>query len=397
MIMQVLENKSARVILKKNRTRSLVNFHPWIFSGAVDRIEGEYEPGDIVSVYSYDNLFQAKGFVNPKSQIVVRVLSFRDESIDSDFFLKRLKQAYEFRKKIIPEETNAWRIVHADGDFLSGLVLDKYNSAVVMQIFSMGMERLKYHWVEWLEEVVRPDIILDRSEAQVLREEGLKSRKTILSGELNGPITISENGILYEIDLWEGQKTGFFLDQRDNRQRIASLAKGKHILNCFSYTGGFSLAAAANGATTVSVEISEAAQEAARNNFQLNEIDQSGHEFITANVFEYLREIDGQFDIIVLDPPAFVKKKAAMEQGSRGYKDINRLAFQKIKSEGLVLSCSCSHYVSWDLFQKIIFSAARESGRQVQIIGKFSQPADHAVNIYHPEGEYLKSFLLRVL
>ncbi|MEJ2636931.1 MAG: class I SAM-dependent rRNA methyltransferase [Calditrichia bacterium] len=395
--MQVLENKSAGVILKKNRTRSLVNFHPWIFSGAVDRIEGEYEAGDIVSVYSYDNLFQAKGFVNPKSQIVVRVLSFRDESIDSGFFLNRLKQAYEFRKKIIPEETNAWRIVHADGDFLSGLVLDKYNSAVVMQIFSMGMERLKYHWVEWLQEVVRPDIILDRSEAQVLREEGLKSRKTVLSGELNGPITISENGILYEIDLWEGQKTGFFLDQRDNRKRIASLAKGKNILNCFSYTGGFSLAAAANGATTVSVEISEAAQEAARNNFRLNEIDQSRHEFVTANVFEYLRETDGQFDIIVLDPPAFVKKKAAMEQGSRGYKDINRLAFQKIKSEGLVLSCSCSHYVSWDLFQKIIFSAARESGRRVQIIGKFSQPADHAINIYHPEGEYLKSFLLRVL
>ena len=395
--MELLENRSVRVILKKGRAKSVKNFHPWIFSGAVDRIEGEYQPGDIVSVYSFDNQFQAKGFLNPHSQIVVRLLTFREEPVDEWFFRERLRRAFHFRQRIIPPDTNAYRIVHSDGDFLSGLVLDKYNSALVMQVFSLGMERLKTHWVEWIRELVSPEVIIERSEAPSIREEGMEAQKQVLYGELPGPVLIKEHGVKYEVDLWEGQKTGFFLDQRDNRKRIARLAAGKRLLNCFSYTGGFSLMAALNGAQTVSVEISQTAQETAKKNFRLNNLDPAHHQFITANVFEYLRQTEEAFEVIVLDPPAFVKKKSNVTKGSRGYKDINRLAMQKIQPEGLLLTCSCSHYVSWELFQQIIFAAAKESGREVQIIGKFSQPADHAINVYHPEGEYLKSFLLRVL
>ncbi len=395
--MSDFENKAARVVLKKGRARSVNNFHPWIFSGAVDRIEGEFTPGDIVTVVSYDGKFQAKGFVNPLSQIVVRLLSFRDEPIDDDFFRKRLQQAMAFRQQMVEPHTNAYRLVHGDGDLISGLVVDRYDRAVVIQLVSRGVSRLRDKWVEWIGELLRPEVIVERSETMGMEREGLTPIRQILYGNLDGPVEIVENGVRFLVDLWEGQKTGFFLDQRDNRQRMAQLAAGKRMLNCFSYTGGFSVAAALKGAQTVSVEISETAQQIARENFRLNGLNPDDHQFVNANVFEYLRTLDESFEVIVLDPPAFVKKKANLTKGARGYKDINRLAMEKIAPDGLLLSCSCSHYVDWDLFQKILFSAARESGRQVQIIGRFGQPPDHAINIYHPESEYLKSFLLRVI
>jgi len=395
--MDRLENSAAKVILKEDRTRSIVNRHPWIFSGAIQSIHGVEESGEIASVYSHDGVFQGKGFVNSKSQIVVRLLTFQDEPVNADFFINRLRRAFDFRRRMIRSNTNAWRIVHGDADFLTGLVVDKYADTLVVQIFSAGMERIKNQLVEWLRSVVNPSCILERREARILDEEGIKSNKEVLWGKLENPVLIQENGIRYEVDVWDGQKTGFFLDQRENRERIGKLAAGKRLLNCFSYTGGFSLAAAKNGASTVSVEIREAAQQAAQKNFTLNNIDPGNHKFINANVFEYLRDIDEKFDLIVLDPPAFVKKKSYLNRGSRGYKDVNRLAIQKSKKDGLILSCSCSHYITWDLFQKIIFAAAKDADRDVQIIGKFSQPFDHAVSIYHPESEYLKSFLLRVL
>ena len=395
--MSHFENTAARVVLKKGRAKSVNNFHPWVFSGAVDRIEGEFEPGDIVPVVSYDGKFQAKGFVSPHSQIVVRILTFRDEPIDEDFFVNRLQQALALREALVAPRSNAYRVVHGDSDLLSGLVIDRYADAVVVQLVSRGVSRLREKWVEWIGELIHPRLIVERSETVGLEREGLIPTRQVLYGELEDAVEIVENGVRFQVDLWEGQKTGFFLDQRDNRERMAALSAGKRMLNCFSYTGGFSVAAALQGATTVSVEISEAAQETARTNFKLNGLNPDEHEFVVANVFEYLRSMQEEFDVIVLDPPAFVKKKANLTKGSRGYKDINRLAMEKIKPQGLLLSCSCSHYVDWDLFQKILFAAARESGRQVQIIGRFGQPPDHAINIYHPESEYLKSFLLRVV
>ena len=394
--MKHFENSNARVILNKDRQKSLLNRHPWIFSGAVDRIEGEFQPGEVLAVYSAEGEFLAKGFVNPRSQIVVRILTFQDEPVGEEFFLRRLRRAAELRQPFIPPHTNAYRLVHSDGDGLPGLIVDKYDAALVMQIFSRGMDRLRADILDWLRQLFDPDIVVEKSEARVLAEEGLEPRREVLVGEYRQPIQILEAGLRYEVDLLEGQKTGFFLDQRENRQRIGELAAGKRLLNGFSYTGGFSLAAARKGATTVSVEISESAQQLARRNFELNDLDPSRHGFITADVFDYLREMEEKFDVIVLDPPAFVKKKKHIQRGARGYKDINRLAMQKIVPGGYLLSCSCSHYINWDLFQKILFSAAAESQREVQVIGKFSQPPDHPFSIYHPEGEYLKSFLLKV-
>lgn len=395
--METLENTKAKVILKKGRTKSIHNLHPWLFSGAIDRIEGDFVPGDIVAVYSHDGQRQGSGFLNPHSQIAVRLLSFGQEPVTDEILKSRLESAVRFRRQMIGERSNAWRVVHGDGDRLSGLVIDQYNQAVVIQFASLGQQRLRDRWVAWIRELLNPEVIVERSDAPGVAREDMQPVRQILTGSLNGPVEIEENGIRYRVDLLEGQKTGFFLDQRDNRERMAGLAAGKKMLNCFSYTGGFSVAAAARGAQTVSVEISESAQELARENFRLNGLDPDRHQFITANVFDYLREMSDTFDVMVLDPPAFVKKKVHLNRGARGYKDINRLAMQKIRRDGLLLSCSCSHYIDWDLFQKILFAAARESGRDIQIIGKFSQPADHPINIYHPEGEYLKAVLMRVL
>ncbi len=391
------ENTSARVIVRKGRERSIHNFHPWLFSGAVDRVEGDYENGDIVPVYTWDGTFLAKGFVNLRSQINVRFLTFENMAISEQFFIARFKQANSLRREMLNKETNAYRLIHSDGDFLPGLIVDKYCNAMVIQIFSKGMHNLRSHIINWLCDLWHPEVIIERSEGQILREEGLGPQKQVLFGHYDGPVEVQENGVRYKVDLWEGQKTGLFLDQRENRLRVGRLARGKKLLNCFSYTGGFSLTAALNGASTVSVEINQPAQDIAKENFELNNIDVSGHQFITANVFEYLRRIEDRFDFIILDPPAFIKKKANIQSGARGYKDINRLAMMNAVPGGILLTCSCSHHMNWELFQKVIFAAASESRRRVQILAKYSQPFDHPVSIYHPEGEYLKSFLLRIL
>ncbi len=395
--LSVKENKSARIYLKKGRLRSLQNYHPWVYSGAIDRIEGQFQEGDIVSVFSSDRKFQAKGFINSKSQIRIRILSFENIPITTDFFVDRLKQAYGFRQKKIARYTTAYRIVHGEGDFLPGLVVDKYGDAIVVQIFSMGMSRLRYHLINWIAEIIQPQIIIERSESRVLVEEGMQPYKEILLGKLENNKMIEENGIKYIVDIWNGQKTGFYLDQRDNRRRIGNLAAGKTLLNCFSYSGGFSLAAARNGAKTCSVDISEEANKLSEQNFRLNHLNTSEHQFIKANVFEFLKNMPVIFDFIVLDPPAFVKKKSHLSQGSRAYKEINRLAIQQIKPNGLILTCSCSSHIDWSLFQKIIYSAAKDNKREVQVIGKYGQPLDHPISIFHPESEYLKSLLLHVL
>lgn len=395
--MSVKENKSARIYLKKGRIRSLQNYHPWVYSGAIDRIEGQFQEGDIVAVFSSDGKFQAKGFINSKSQIRIRILSFENIHITNDFFVNRLKQAYEFRQKKIAGFTTAYRIIHGEGDYLPGLVVDKYGDAIVVQIFSMGISRLRHHLINWIAEIIQPKIIIERSESRALVEEGMQPCKEILLGKPENDIIIDENGLKYIVDIWNGQKTGFYLDQRDNRRRIGNLAAGKNLLNCFSYSGGFSLAAARNGARTCSVDISEEAVKLSEQNFRLNQLNTFEHQFIKANVFEFLKNIPGMFDFIVLDPPAFVKKKVHLLKGSRAYKEINRLAIQQIKPNGLILTCSCSSYINWSLFQKIIYSAAKDSKREVQVIGKYGQPLDHPVSVFHPESEYLKSLLLHVL
>lgn len=395
--MKSFENSAVKVFLKKGREKSVKNFHPWIFSGAIERITGEFSPGDIISVFSSDGVFLAKGFINPQSQIRIRILSFLEEPIGPEFFIGRISEAYRFRQSILPARTNAFRVVHGDGDFLSGLVIDKYDSVSVIQLFSRGMEKLRPHLGEWMESVFRPAVILERTESFSLAEEGIPAKKEIIKGKLPDELNIEEHGMVFKVDVWTGQKTGFYLDQRDNRQRIATWSGGKRVLNCFSYSGGFSVAAALQGAITVSVDVSEKALELARQNFKLNGIPLVGHRFEAADVFDFFQNNKEQYEVVILDPPAFIKKRMQILKGARAYQEINRLAMARVEANGLMLSCSCSAHLSWDLFQKIVFAAAQQSGRGVQIIGRYGQPPDHPINIYHPEGEYLKSLLLRII
>lgn len=393
---QSLENAKARVFLKKGKLKPLKNRHRWIFSGAVERIEGEYQPGDVVSVFSHDGHFQAKAFLNPRSQILLRVISFCDEPITLDLIARRLQQAAAFREKCLSGRTTAYRLVSAEADGLPGLVVDRYGEVLVFQLFSLGMARLRNALITLLNELFAPRALVEKSTGLSLEQEGLQERTELVQGTLPDPLIIEEYGVRTKVDVLGGQKTGLFLDQRENRRRINRLVDGGTLLNCFSYTGGFSVAGALAGAETTSVEINEKAQAMARENFRLNGLNPDQHTFVTDNVFEFLRRDTRQYDVVVLDPPAFVKKQKHLQRGLRGYKDINRLGLLRVKSEGLMLTCSCSHYVNWDLFQKVVFSAAVEAGREVQLIGRFSQPADHPVSLFHPEGEYLKSLLLRV-
>jgi 23S rRNA (cytosine1962-C5)-methyltransferase len=391
-----MENTQARIRLKSGREKSVQGRHPWVFSGAIDRVEGEAQAGDLLTLVSHKGEFLAQGFYNPHSQIAMRLLSFRKEKLDADFFRQRLVTAIEFRKKMAIPST-AQRLVHAESDGLPGLVVDAYGPYLVLQISSLGMQRIKPVILALLQDLLQPEGIIERSESAGLKEEGMEPIRAVLSGPEQPRTVVSENGARFAVDLLAGQKTGFFIDQRDNRKQVAELAAGKRLLNCFSYTGGFSLLAAMAGAQTTSVEISEPAQELARENFKLNGIDPGQHQFVTANVFDYLREIEPAYEVIVLDPPAFVKHKSHLKQACRAYQDINRIAMRQSLPDGLLLSCSCSHYLDWELFQKVLFSAATESGRQVQILQRLGQPLDHPISLFHPEGEYLKAFLLRVI
>ncbi len=398
--MNIIENGEARVILKKKREKSVRNRHPWVFSGAIDRVEGAVSPGDMVALYSAAGDFVGKGFFNPHSQIRMRLLTFAPEPLDAGFFDRKIEQAMALRRPFFDEATNACRLIHSEGDSLPGLVLDRYADALVVQFNTLGMHRLREPLVELLRGRLAPAHVWDRSDPQALRNEGLPDAPAPWFAEdaIAPTVEILENGYRFKVDVLGGQKTGFFLDQRDNRRLAGQLCRGGAVLNCFAYTGGFSVYAAAAGVQCTSVEISDPALRLARENFALNGLDPDAHAFIGANVFEYLRTVPADhFEMIILDPPAFVKHKAHLNKGARGYKDINRLAIGKVRSGGYVLTCSCSAFVNRDLFRKIVYSAAQETGRQVQIIAQPAQPPDHPINIFHPEGEYLKTLLLRVV
>lgn len=395
--MTTLENTLARVVLKKGREKSIQGRHPWLFSGGIAEVTGAPAAGDIVPLYSADGELLAKGFYNPQSQIALRLLSFDATPIDANFLRARLETALRLRRKLI-HHTDGLRLVHAEADGLPGLVVDAYADLLSVQISSLGMSRLRPVLGELLQDLRSPRLIVERSDSGALKEEGMQAFSGVLRGEGEPRTVISEHGVRFEVDVLRGQKTGFFLDQRDSRRLIGRLAANQRLLNCFSYTGGFSLHAAVAGAITTSVEISGPAQEQARTNFRLNGLNPDEHRFEQADVFDHLRAMEtGAYDTIILDPPAFAKQSKHLKQACRAYQDINRLAMRKSKPDGLLLTCSCSHYLDWDLFQKVVYAAAAESGRQVQILQRLGQPADHPVSLFHPEGEYLKAFLLRVV
>jgi 23S rRNA (cytosine1962-C5)-methyltransferase len=392
------------VFLKPSRQDSLLRKHPWIFSGAIGRLNGEPESGATVKICDADKKPLALAAYSPASQIRCRVWSFNtDIAIDAQFFRGRLQQAIALRQQggFLANSAGACRLVYSENDGLPGVIVDSYGTLLVCQFLSAGAEYWKDTLVAQLQELFPGFSIFERSDAAVRDKEQLPSRSGLLIGkEPPSTVEIIENGLRYGVDIRGGHKTGFYLDQRDNRRKIRELAKGCEVLNCFSYTGGFAVAALAGGATrAVNIDSSRDALELAQQNAQSNGIDSARLENIEANVFEQLREFkraQRKFDLIVLDPPKLIDSKAAQMRGARAYKDVNLQAFSLLKPGGLLMTFSCSGLLSPQLFQKIVADAALDAGRQACIVERLTQSADHPVALSFPEGEYLKGLCIRV-
>ncbi len=391
------------VILKPGREKPVRNRHPWVFSGAIRTIEGAFEPGDIVSVRAHDGQFLGRGYINPRSQITVRMLTGLDEAIDQAFWRRRLQQALALRHEIIDRrETTAYRLVNAESDGLPGLIVDRYNDFVSIQALTLGVERRKKMLVELIEELAKPRGIIERSDVDVRVKEGLPATVGVLAGEAPPDLVeIREHGRRFLVDLMRGHKTGFYLDQRENRRRLAEYAHGREVLNAFAYTGGFGVYAATAGATSVvHIDSSEDALALARQNVALSNTSGGSHVYVVGDAFQVLREYRDagrQFDLVVLDPPKFAHTKSQVEDACRGYKDINWLAFRLLRPGGILFTFSCSGVVSADLFQKVVFGAAMDAGCDAHVLEKLSQSPDHPFRLSFPEGEYLKGLVCRVI
>ncbi len=398
-------DKLSIVALRRGKEESLARRHPWVFSGAIERIVEGSKPlaeGDVVDVVTKQGDFIARGHYQIGS-IAVRVLSFEQESIDQRWWNERIARAKELRESlgmVCNEATTCYRLIHGEGDLLPGLVVDIYGSSAVVQCHSVGMYHSRHAIVEAIREAYGEEItaIYDKS-SQTLP---FKAELGAIDGYLWGRCEereniVLENGLKFKVNWEEGQKTGFFIDQRDNRDLVRRYARGRRVLNTFCYTGGFSVAALAGGAEeVVSIDLSERAVKLAEENVRLNFGDEAKHQAIACNAVEYLKDIDDRFDLIILDPPAFAKHHKVLGNALQGYKKINARALQRIRPGGILFTFSCSQAVSRDLFRTTIFTAAAIAGRKVRIIGQLTQPADHPINIYHPEGEYLKGLVVYV-
>ena len=395
--------KMPSIKLKKGRDKSFNRKHPWIFSGAIDSVKDIKVNGETVDIISGDGKFLGYGSYSLQSQISVRVLSFNPgDKIGREFIQQRIENAIQFRKQIINDEsTNAYRIINAESDSLPGLVVDKYADFLVCQFLSSGAEFWKKEIIEILSNHFKPKGIFERSDSDVREKEGLQQSKGILYGKASeGLIEIIENGNKFLVDIVLGHKTGFYLDQRVNRKLLQNFSAGSEILNCFSYTGGFSVYALKAGASKViNVDSSAEALSLAEKNFALNEIDSSKYENTQDDVFKYLRKLrdtNKQFDVIVLDPPKFAESVSQIEKAARGYKDINLLALKLLKNNGVLFTFSCSGHIVPDLFNKIIADAAADAGREVHILKYLTQSPDHTMLTSFPEGLYLKGLVCKV-
>lgn len=384
------------VTLKPGKEKAVLNHHHWIFSGAIQNLPN-FDDGDILQVRSSKNELLGSAYFNKQSSLIGRMICF-DQSNPLDALKKRLDQAIEFRNTLFDNSiTNAYRLINGEGDGIPGLIIDKYSDALVIQIGTLGIEKLKDWLVDYLIKKLKPKTIFEKSQLPSRKEEGLSQFQALLYGEDIQEIVAKENGLNFNIQIVEGQKTGFFLDHREMRSWVRELAKNKKVLNCFSYTGAFSVSAMAGGAKGVdSVDISDKAIEQVKTNYQLNRFDLSGSNFLAKDVFQFLREDSLNYDLIILDPPAFAKRQKDVIQACRGYKDINRIAMSKQPPGTMLLTASCSYHVNEELFQKILFQASLEAKRNVRIIGKHRIAKDHPINICHPESDYLKSFLLYI-
>ncbi len=389
-----------KIYLKRGKEESLQRFHPWIYSGAIASFDGKAEEGEVVEVYTSKREYIAKGHYQIGS-IMVRVLTFDKEAIDKEFYKRRLDTAYQVRICIGVADrldNNTYRLVHGEGDNLPGLVIDIYGSTAVMQAHSVGMHRDRKMIAEALKEVMEGKIenIFYKSETTLPYKAELGQENGFLLGGSADDIAV-ENGLKFHVDWLKGQKTGFFVDQRDNRSLLERYSKGRNVLNMFCYTGGFSFYAMRGGAKIVhSVDSSQKAIDLTNANVQLNFPGDPRHEAFAEDAFKYLDSMGANYDLIILDPPAFAKHKDALRNALKGYTRINHKAFEKIQHGGILFTFSCSQVVTKDHFRAAVFTAAAQAGRKVRILHQLHQPADHPINIYHPEGEYLKGLVLYV-
>jgi 23S rRNA (cytosine1962-C5)-methyltransferase len=390
--------------LKPHREESLLNGHLWVFSGALQQPPHWVEAGGLIDVKSSTGQFVARGYYNPQTDIAIRILT-RDpeEVIDAEFLRRRIRSAVALRQVFDPRLTNAYRLIHSEGDGLPGLIVDRYANFLVVQVHTQGMQQL---WpllvAPLLEETGVKGIIL-RNDSQGRRREGLSVEEPVMvAGDIPDQIHIRENGVQFQVDPWQGQKTGFFLDQRDKREALRKYARGnKHVLNCFSYTGGFSVYAALadHEAHTTSVDVSAPAMEAARQHFLLNQLNLDNHAFVVADVFDYLEEAQSQdqrFDIVVLDPPAFAKTQGARSQALKAYRRLNTLGMQVLRSGGILLTCSCSGVIGMDDLSGAVSLSAQRLHRSVQVLESYTHSVDHPVHLAMPETAYLKTMFCQV-
>ncbi len=389
-----------KIILKPNKDRSIFRYHPWVFSGAIAKMDNSIQEGELVQVYNAEGLYLATGHYQIGS-IAVRILTFEEEKIDYHFWKNRISAAYRMRQAIgLTSRTdhNTYRLIHGEGDYLPGLIVDYYAGVAVVQFHSVGMYLEREAIARALQEVLGEQLmaIYDKSETTLPFKAAINPHNGYLFGKAENFVAL-ENGLKFHVDWLEGQKTGFFIDQRENRSLLEKYAKDKTVLNMFCYTGGFSFYAMRGGARQVhSVDISARAIELTNQNISLNFPEDNRHEAFAEEAFQFLAKSSGKYDLIVLDPPAFAKHQNVLNNAIQGYKKLNRKGIEIIKPGGIIFTFSCSQVMTKELFRQTIFTAAANTGRKVRILHQLTQPADHPVSIYHPEGEYLKGLVLYV-
>ncbi|MDG1260386.1 MAG: class I SAM-dependent rRNA methyltransferase [Flavobacteriales bacterium] len=397
-----MENIQTTAFIKAKKSHSIKRFHPWVFSGAIAYLEGDPVAGEMIRIAETGGITLGHGLFTPGASIAVRLTHFGEEAPTERWWHERLQNAFDVRLQLNlagNDSTNCYRLIHGEGDGFPGLIIDHYDGALVIQVHTEGMLHYLDGIAESLKEIYGDNCtsIYNKSEDTLPRSSSLKTTNGFLFGdETDGKIAL-ENGLKFNIDWVNGQKTGFFIDQRENRALLGSLSKGKKVLNTFSYTGGFSVYSLAADATLVhSLDSSGPALELANQNVALNGFEGDKHAVIQADAVQYLKDIEEDYDIIILDPPAFAKHLKARHKAVQGYKRINALAMKQIKPGGLLFTFSCSQAVDKQLFNHTVISAAMEAGRKVRILHQLHQPADHPVNAFHPEGEYLKGLVVRV-
>jgi 23S rRNA (cytosine1962-C5)-methyltransferase len=391
------------VFLKKGKEKAVLQRHPWVFSGAIERVKGKPANGDIVKLLDAQNRFMAYGFYNDQSRVALRLLEWDETvTVDDNWFRQKVATAVESRNYVLQSgKTNTCRLIFSEADYLPGLIVDKYADYLSVQILTSGIQNNIAVIIDELQQLLQPKGIYDKSDASSRAHEGLETANEVLAG--NPPpeiVQVKENGIIYGINIAEGQKSGFYCDQRDNRHLLAAYVQDKAVLDCFCYTGGFTLNSLQQGAATVtSVDSSALAIDTLRQNIELNGLDVNKHTAVQSDVNKQLRRFkeEGQmFDVIVLDPPKYAPSRSALVRASRAYKDLNRIAMLLLNKGGLLATFSCSGAMDIDNFKQVLAWAALDAGKQVQFIHQFCQPEDHPVRASFPEGEYLKGLLCRV-